>query len=86
VTADIVQYRRDSLVRKLLNQPEQLLTLRAHGFSVRIVIARPGDRTRSGPLARGVSASGSSSGPLRSAAAKDSYHGRTMDYASYDGP
>jgi hypothetical protein len=47
MTTDIVQYRRDFLLRKLLNQPEQLLTLRAHGFSVRTGIC-------AAPLSHGV--------------------------------
>jgi hypothetical protein len=34
MTADVIEHRRDFLFRKLLDQPEQLLSLRAHDSSV----------------------------------------------------
>ena len=46
MTADVIEHRRDFLLRKLLDQPKQLLTLHAHDPSVRSKV-----RARRRPLA-----------------------------------
>jgi hypothetical protein len=47
VTADIIEYRRDFLLRKLPDEPKQFLALHAHKLSVR-------NAARLAPLLRGM--------------------------------
>jgi len=47
VTADIIEYRRDFLLWKLLDKPKQFLALHTHKLSVR-------SAARLAPLLRGV--------------------------------
>jgi hypothetical protein len=46
MTADVIKYRRDFLLGKLLDQPKQLLTLHAHDPSVRSKAQRAGSARR----------------------------------------
>ena len=41
MTAEIIEHRRDFLLGKLLDQPEQLFPLHAHDSSVRSKVQRP---------------------------------------------